>query len=388
MGPSRKNSARIRVLIGTVTLLLLIGVFMFESSFSQATALGCDRGFSTAASPQLADGKFRNPTPQRDDMVDAARKWFRGAPYREPESLVPIIRPRTDQFTTAADELGVTWFGHSTVLLEIAGLRVLLDPVWSDRVSPIRGFGPKRFFDPPMAMNELPRVDVVVISHDHYDHLDHATIMDLAARGPRFVAPLGVGARLRDWGVDGALITELDWWGETIIEDLRLVCTPARHFSGRGLLDRNRTLWAGWALISDDKTIFFSGDSGFGPHFAEIGRRLGPFDLSLMEIGAYDSAWADVHMGPEQAVEAHRLVGGGLMLPIHWATFNLALHPWTEPGERVLAEAGRTKSRIVLPRPGERFHLDQPPEVRRWWPEVPWRTASEAPVVSTTVNAG
>lgn len=369
-------------------LALILGGLMFESSYSQATALGRDRGLATMTSPQLADGRFANPAPQRDDMMDAARKWFRGAPNREPSTEVPILRPMTEHFDAAPGDLGVTWFGHSTVLLEIAGMRVLTDPVWSDRASPFQAFGPKRFFEPPMALDDLPEVDVVLISHDHYDHLDRATVTELASTKPRFVVPLGVGARLRDWGVDPTLITELDWWAETTIDDLRLVATPARHFSGRGILDRNRTLWSGWALIAPEKKVFFSGDSGFGPHFAEIGRRLGPFDLSLMEVGAYDSAWADVHMGPEQAVEAHRLVGGGMMLPIHWATFNLALHPWTEPGERVLAEAVRTRSRIVLPRPGERFDLEHPSGMDRWWPELPWRTAAEAPVVSTAAQTG
>jgi L-ascorbate metabolism protein UlaG (beta-lactamase superfamily) len=299
---------------------------------------------------------------------------------------VPTVRPILGNVSAQPEELGVTWLGHSTVLVEIAGKRVLTDPVFSDRVSPSQVFGPKRFFAPPLALDELPKVDVVLISHDHYDHLDRATVVDLARTGPRFVVPLGVGTRMRAWGIAAELITELDWWQETVIDGLRLVCTPARHFSGRGLFDRNQTLWAGWALVGTEAKLFFSGDSGFGPHFAEIGRRLGPFDVTMMEIGAYDSAWADVHMGPEQAVRAHELVGGVLMLPVHWATFNLALHPWTEPGERVLAEAGRSGARVAFPRPGERFESRQLPPAARWWPELPWRTASEAPVISSLVR--
>jgi L-ascorbate metabolism protein UlaG (beta-lactamase superfamily) len=367
--------------LGAPTLVL--GGLMFESSISQATTLRCDRRSSATDSPQFANNVFSNPNPPRDDLVKATRKWLRGAPNREPAGAVPTLRPEGHEFSAADHELGVTWLGHSTVLLEIGGKRVLTDPVWSDRASPFKAFGPERFFEPPLAFDELPELDVVLISHDHYDHLDRDTVVALARREIPFVVPLGVGARMRAWGIDEALITELDWWQETTIDGLRLVCTPARHFSGRGLLDRNRTLWAGWAIIGSDKKVFFSGDSGFSPHFAEIGRRLGPFDLTMMEIGAYDSAWADVHMGPEQAVAAHHLVGGRLMLPIHWATFNLALHGWTEPGERALAEAQRTGALVAVPRPGERFNMSEPPMPEQWWPSLPWLSARLAPIVSS-----
>jgi L-ascorbate metabolism protein UlaG (beta-lactamase superfamily) len=364
-------------------LALILGGIMFESSISQATTLRCKRESFASDSPQLSEGVFQNEAPPRDDMVEATRKWFRGAPNREPAEAVSTIRRELTDFSAAENELGVTWLGHSTVLLEIGGQKVLTDPVWSDRVSPFKAFGPKRFFQPPLPLSELPSVDIVLISHDHYDHLDRDTLVALARARTSFVVPLGVGARMRAWGIDDVLITELDWWQETIINDVRLVCTPARHFSGRGLFDRNRTLWAGWAITGRDTKVFFSGDSGFSPHFAEIGRRLGPFDLTMMEIGAYDNAWADVHMGPEQAVAAHHLVGGKLMLPIHWATFNLALHGWTEPGERALAEARRTDAEIVTPRPGERLITSAPPRPSRWWPSLPWRSARLEPIVSS-----
>lgn len=337
-----------------------------------------------ASSPQYDEGRFINPAPPRDDLLEATRKWFRGGANREPVDPFPTIQPSSGEFNASSDELQVTWLGHSSLLLEIGGLRILTDPVWSDRASPFPFFGPERFFAPPLPLDRLPAVDVILISHDHYDHLDRNTVVELAGRGPRFVVPLGVGDRLRAWGVPDGQIVELDWWQETAIGEVRLVCTPARHFSGRGLLDRNRTLWSGWALLGPNHRVFFSGDSGMSPHFAEIGRRLGPFDLTMMDAGAYDSAWADVHMGPEQAVAAHEMVGGDLLLPIHWATFNLALHGWTEPGERVLAEASRTGARLVLPRVGERFDVASPPQVVRWWPSLPWRTAELAPIVSTS----
>jgi len=375
-----------KIVFGSLAILAG-GVLMFESGLSLATTTRQCRGSVSIASPQYREGRFRNPEPPVDDMLEATRKWLRGAPHREPTGTVPTVRPLADSFSAYANELEVTWLGHSTVLLEIAGKRVLTDPVWSDRASPSRVFGPQRFFAPPLPIDQLPMVHLVLISHDHYDHLDRSAVLALARRGSRFVVPLGVGARLRSWGVDDEQIAELDWWEETTFDGVRLVCTPARHFSGRGLLDRNRTLWSGWAIIGQDHRVFFSGDSGMSPHFAEIGRRLGPFDLTMMDTGAYDSSWADVHMGPEQAVAAHHMVGGRLLLPVHWATFNLALHGWTEPGERVLAETRRTGTRVVLPRAGERFDVDKPPELNRWWPELPWRTAHAAPIASASEMA-
>ncbi len=316
-------------------------------------------------------------------MFEATKKWFLGAPNREPSGLVPIVRPDVEAYSGPVAGIHLTWFGHSSVMLEIDGQRILTDPVWGERVSPSRFFGPKRFFAPPLELAELPKIDLVAISHDHYDHLDRQTVVSLAETGSNFVTPLGVGERLRSWGVSDHQITELDWWQDAWFGTLQLVCTPARHFSGRGLRDRNRTLWSGWAMIGAGAKVLYSGDSGMSPHFAEIGRRLGPFNLAMMDTGAYDSSWADVHMGPEQAVAAHHMVGGEVLLPVHWATFNLALHGWTEPGERVLSEARRTGTRLVMPRPGERLNLSDPPEATRWWPEIPWNTVEKSPIVSS-----
>ncbi|WP_424521163.1 MBL fold metallo-hydrolase, partial [Rubrivirga sp.] len=179
-----------------------------------------------------------------------------------------------------------------------------------------------------------------MISHDHYDHLDMPTIRALAGRVPRFAVPLGVGAHLESWGVPAASITELDWWDGLEVAGVRLVSTPARHFSGRGLTDRDQTLWSGWAILGAERRVFYSGDTALSPDFLEVGRRLGPFDMTFIESGAYNDAWADLHLGPEQAVAAHRMVRGELMVPVHWGLFDLALHGWTEPAERVRAAAG------------------------------------------------
>ncbi len=342
-----------------------------------------------AQSPQYRDGRFVNALP----TLHSGLKWsvlrdflLGGSPYRRPDAPVPTVPRSAADFARAHLDLRVTWLGHSTVLVEIEGRRLLLDPVWGGRASPSKHLGGRRFYSPPLALDSLPPLDAVVLSHDHYDHLDWPTIRALAPRVPRFIAPLGVGATLEYWGVAPQKITELDWWGTTDVGGVELVCTPARHFSGRTPFDRDATLWAGWAFLGGQRRVFFSGDSALGPHFGDIGRRLGPFDLSLLEIGAYNAAWADVHMGPEQAVAAHRMARGGLLVPVHWGLFDLALHGWTEPAERVRVAAREAGVPIAFPRPGESVTLDAIPTTP-WWPALPWSRADESPIASSGLAA-
>jgi L-ascorbate metabolism protein UlaG (beta-lactamase superfamily) len=269
------------------------------------------------------------------------------------------------------------------MLIEIDGHRILTDPVWGERCSPSRFLGPKRFFAPPMPISELPALHAVVLSHDHYDHLDEFSVKQLEAQKPLYVVPLGVGAHLEGFGVAPERITELDWWQHATVGQLEVWATPARHFSGRHLWDRDATLWASYSIVGPKHRVFFSGDTGMHKDFAEIGRRLGPFDATLMETGAYDAMWADVHMGPEQAVWAHQLVQGKFFFPVHWGTFNLALHSWVEPVERMQVAALKAGVAFAVPRPGESIEPAKAAPLTPWWPKVPWRTAEESPVRST-----
>jgi L-ascorbate metabolism protein UlaG (beta-lactamase superfamily) len=326
-------------------------------------------------SPQYRDGKFRNPVETRKvppgTMREMLRRQFMGKEQRVPPRAIPVapLAPATIAQAPASG-LRVTWFGHSTTLIEIDGHRVLVDPVWCDRASPSQLFGPKRFHPAPIALQALPRLDAVVLTHDHYDHLDMTAVRTIVGsvtqeRVP-FIAPLGVGAHLDRWGVPASRIVELDWWETTTVRGLTFAAGSARHFSGRGLAGE-QTLWASWSIVGPTHRVFHSGDTGPFDGIAENGRRYGPFDLTLIKIGAYAETWPDIHLNPEEAVQVHMLVRGKVMLPIHWGTFNLAYHDWNEPPERALVAAERTGARLIIPRIGQPVEPASPPPLDPWW---------------------
>jgi len=336
-------------------------------------------------SPQWKDGHFENPQPLWNNTWGAMTSMFHASPYASPVEAVPTETIEAARFATPpATGLRVTWLGHATTLVEIDGHRVLTDPVWSERASPYNWVGPRRWYTPRIALSALPPIDAVVISHDHYDHLDHRTIIAMKDWPTTFVVPLGIGAHLAYWGVPEARIVELDWWERTRVGDLEIVCVPARHASGRTMIsDRDRTLWAGYAFVGKRHRAYFSGDTGLFPAMREIGARLGPFDLTMIEVGQYNRAWPDWHIGPEQAVFAHGLLRGRTLLPMHWGLFTLAYHGWTEPAERVLAAARAHSVNLALPKPGQSIEPGGPRSNAPWWPDVPWDRAEAHPVVST-----
>ena len=333
------------------------------------TAIGASAAdiLSVATGSARFDGRsFSNPEPSHvlslRQGLGLIPALIRHRGHGRPPRTIPLV---TAPPSARAGELAVTWLGHATCLVELDGRFVLTDPVWSQRVSPSRTVGPARLHPMPIVIGQLPRLSAVVISHDHYDHLDLDSVRELlVTQTAPFVVPLGVGAHLRRWGVPEDRIIELDWEGSTTLDGIDIVCAPCRHFSGRGLR-RNTTLWSSWALIGTHHRVFFGGDTGYTTAFTEIAHRWGPFDVTILPIGAYGDAWPDIHLNPEEAVAAHRDLGGGLMIPIHWATFDLALHSWAEPIQRLRAAGGAT--RIATPRPGERVDPDKIVGAEDWW---------------------
>lgn len=339
-----------------------------------------------STSPQSVDGRFRNGTVKPADVPEPGAKVFWDFLFNKPRDTEPPapvpIRALTRATLDAAPDRSLWRLGHSTILMKLRGGWWLTDPVFSERASPVQWAGPKRFHAPPIALDALPPIRGVLLSHDHYDHLDEAAIRALASKVEVFLAPLGVGDRLVDWGVPSAKVRQFDWWQGAEIDGLRLTATPAQHFSGRGLGDRDRTLWASWVIEDGELRVFFSGDTGYFDGFAEIGRRHGPFALTLMETGAYNPAsWPWVHMTPAQTVQAHRDLGGAWLLPIHNGTFDLALHAWDDPFERVLEAADAHGVNLSTPMMGERVDLDAPQAGERWWRSLTTPVTADAAVL-------
>jgi L-ascorbate metabolism protein UlaG (beta-lactamase superfamily) len=323
-----------------------------------------------------SEQRFVNAMPTHTMLPGSAGRTLHlqlaGKEARYPVRPIPVeTRRRADFDAPPASGLRATWLGHATALVEIDGVRVLTDPVWSERVSPSSFVGPRRFFEPPLALADLPRIDAVVISHDHYDHLDMETVKTLARTGTRFCVPLGVGAHLEKWGIPAPQIAERDWGEPTEIAGITITPAAARHFSGRRLSDRDATLWCSWVLAGPRHRVFYSGDSGYFDGFRDIGGAYGPFDVTLMSLGAYGPTWPLIHMTPEEVVQAHRDLRGELLVPVHWATFNLAFHGWNEPAIRMAAAAHAMGVRFAVPRPGQSTEPAQlrEPEPVEWWRE-------------------
>lgn len=289
---------------------------------------------------------------------------------RKPPAPLPSVDPLDAWLKPAGSGLRATWLGHSTVLIEIDGLRVLTDPVWGQRASPTQLAGPKRFQPVPLALKALPSLDAVVISHDHYDHLDIGTVTELVKlQQVPFITSLGVGAHLQAWGVPPERIVELDWWEhwQAPNAELRIHAAPSQHFSGRSLKDRNATLWSSLVIETTKHRAFFSGDTGLTSEYAAIRKRLGPFDLVMLEVGAFHPSWGDIHLGPENALKALQLLGGGAFLPVHWGTFSLALHDWDQPAETLLALGPKQGAQLLMPRLGEAVEPAHGELAAPWW---------------------
>ena len=361
---------------GGIVILSIIFITAFVNmspQFGEPPADAQQESFTKL--PYYRDGKFENQIPTsvglgfRKTVSVMYDFLFASIPGRNPDGPLPIDRlDSTEVSHRAMDIARLTWFGHSACLLEIDGSKILIDPMLGQFAGPLPMLSPRRYNrELPLEIEAMPFIDAVLISHDHYDHLDHGSILKLKNKVGHFFVPLGVGAHLRSWGVREEQITELKWWDEARYKGFNFVCTPARHFSGRAFTN-NTTLWASWIIQSATKRIFFSGDSGYGPHFKEIGQKYGPFDFVMMECGQYNPLWSAIHMMPEETVQATLDVKGELLLPIHWGAFSLAMHTWRDPVIRVKQEAERLNLKLTTPQIGEAILLDAasvPQSV--WW---------------------
>jgi L-ascorbate metabolism protein UlaG (beta-lactamase superfamily) len=357
------------LLVGILTLSITIFLFMQQRSFGRLPKEG--RLERVKRSPHYQNNQFKNlvETPTLADdasYVGMTMEFLSKGTNREPLKSLPSIR--TDLKNLDRNQPVIIWFGHSTFLIHINGKNILVDPIFSERPSPVQYVGSKSYPGTRVYnVDDLPNIDVVIISHDHYDHLDYNTITALKDKTNLFCVPLGVSEHLLLWGIDESRVAEFDWWdSKTILEGFELTATPARHFSGRGF-SRDKTLWSSYALMTPEHRIFIGGDSGYDASFKKIGEKFGPFDIVMLECGQYDKQWPFVHMMPEETVQASIDLQAKLLLPVHWAKFTLALHPWNEPVERALVQAKNLNMPVTTPKIGEPILLGSGYPTGKWW---------------------
>ncbi|MFT4438650.1 MBL fold metallo-hydrolase [Caballeronia sp. 15715] len=348
----------------------------FTGSIRRALGLtAAQRGRESFDSSTQHNGeRFRNVSPRPVEGIGKTLGIAWNLLFKKPAGTVPSSPLPVDALTReqldAAPDRSLFRLGHSTMLLKLRGQFWLTDPVFAERASPFKRFGPKRFHAPPIALADLPPLRGVILSHDHYDHLDRETVLALANTTGIFLTPLGVGDRLIEWGIDASKVRQFDWWQGVEIDGITFTATPSQHFSGRSLFDGNSTLWASWVIVDADLRVFFSGDTGYFDGFRTIGERLGPFNVTMIETGAYDAQWPYVHMQPDQTVQAHLDLRGDWLMPIHNGTFDLAMHRWQDPFERVTGLAAASGILLTTPRMGERLDLAAPHRGQRWWRET------------------
>ena len=362
-------------LLALVLVAILGGGLVAFVGYRLSAATSAETDAKLQNSQNVQHGKVQNIEPAASysfswqSLADA----FADHPNTEPLDPLPVVPIAAERLSQRpAPGLRYAWLGHSTVLLEIDGLRVLTDPVFSERASPFSFAGPKRFHPSPLALADAQNIDAVVISHNHYDHMDKASLQHLAAQGAHIFVPLGNRPQLLTWGVPAAQAHELDWGQSLRLGDIDIIATPARHYSSRGMFDFLETMWASWVIAGPKHRVYFSGDTGYGKSFRQIGQQFGPFNLTVMKIGAYGPGqfWNDIHMPPEQTVQAHKDLGGKLMLPTHWGTFNLAYHPWKEPIERTQRAAKAHDVRLTTPTLGAFLSVHSPAPQPNWWTEL------------------
>lgn len=360
--------------IGVISITVMLIGLIVGVGWTLSVPVTIETSARIEKSDQYADGRFVNEEPEAGLEITPGRvvELVRSYPRQSPVGAYPVVSigPLTLE-TPPAHDLRIAWLGHAGVLIEIDGKRILIDPIVSERASPVGFAGPKRFHPSPLSLEDIARIDATFITHNHYDHLDKPTILRLAAQGTRLFVPLGNRPLLLSWGIPADQVTEMDWWQHVEIGDVRIVATPARHYSNRGLFDFQKTLWLSWSIIGRNERVFVSGDSGYSAAFSQIGEELGPFDLTIIKVGAYGPGqnWRDIHMPPEESIQTHLDVKGRIMLPVHWGTFDMGNHEWDEPIKRAIAAADSAGVKLLTPRIGE---LVAPSNYQsaQWWSEL------------------
>lgn len=369
----RHKWIKVVVILFVILFLLLLAVLMFLKSWPAfgGRASAEDRQDYEARAENYRDGRFYNDgdfqivreTEQTDEHIMSSKGT-------EPEGELPVVESSYDE-ELPEDEVRVTWFGHSSLLLQMHGMNILIDPVFSERSSPVSFVGNKRFSHPPVEVGDLPAIDLLVLSHDHYDHLDYNVIKEIDGKVGQYIVPLGVENHLERWGVDEKKIRNMAWWEETTVGDLTVGCTPARHYSGRSLDDQFATLWASWVFQDEYHKVFESGDSGYGDQYEKIHDKYGDFDFVMTDCAQYDVNWPEVHMFPEEAVQAVQSLGAKAAMPIHWGAFALANHPWDDSVERFVAAGEQAGLQIVTPQIGETMNLNRmESSMEHWWKDI------------------
>ncbi|QZT36893.1 MBL fold metallo-hydrolase [Halosquirtibacter xylanolyticus] len=378
-----------RIKRGKIVMIIIIVVFVFFGGvflwLSYAPQFG-------GAITEKYKERYRNTPHYKGDQFVNTKKIeshikFSFKDFREGigELISPsnVTKPKSNLQINAMDSMSLAnhrkgsrlfWFGHSTLLLQTGTKNILMDPMFGEVPSPVSWVGTSRFnTELPIEIEKLPKIDAVVISHDHYDHLDYGSILKLKDKVKMFYVPLGVGVHLERWGVNKERIVELDWWDSVVEDGVAFRCMPSQHFSGRKVNTNNSTLWCSWIIQSEEANVYFSGDGGYSTHFKQIGEKYGPFDIALVECGQYNEKWPYIHMFPEQSVQAGIDVQAKVILPIHWGAFSLSQHDWNEPVKRFVEEANRLKANYVIPFIGESVDIQPPNETKQnieWWKKL------------------
>jgi len=368
------NSKIVKVLlvIIMVFVILLFAVFLFLKLWIPfgGTPSKKDKEDYLKRSNNYKNGKFYNENKFQMIYNNAEKNKYVSNKSVTPEDEIPIVKPNLLD-NPPVDMLNITWFGHSSLLMQMHGMNIFIDPVFSNIISPVSFVGPSRFSELPMSIEDLPKINILAISHDHYDHLDYKTIKEIDSKVEKYIVPLGVEKHLERWGVDSAKIINMAWWEELNINGLLIACTPARHYSSRNMiLDKFNTLWASWVFIDDYHKVYESGDSGFDTHFQDIYNKYGSFSLALIETGQYNNRWKLTHMTPEESVEAGQILNAEYIMPIHWGTFVLAEHPWDDSVERFILEAEEEDIKYITPKIGETVIYNKNLKTDNWWKNI------------------